>query len=200
MTKTIYNYDPLTGIFISEAIADESPLEPGVFLLPANATELKPPSQKHIWRDGRWIIAPVPVSDQVAALAAAKEAAFGTIDQFHAATVQKLVGNPTQVEKDTWSLKLEAASAITNKTTASAAGQAFLAGAGMTTDVAKAAWAASVLAKSAAYAQVVGLAEKLRDTARTAVKAATDEVSLKAALDAQRAAADAAVANLLKGT
>lgn len=126
--------------------------------------------------------------------------ALANIDQFHADTIQKLVGSPTQVEKDTWSLKLEAASAITNKTTVSAAGQAFLAGAGMTTDAAKAAWAASVLAKSAAYAQVVGLAEKLRDTARTAVKAATDETKLKAALDAQRAAADAAVASLLKGT
>ena len=129
-----------------------------------------------------------------------KSAALQAIDNFHSDTVQRLVGNPTQVEKDTWSLKLEAASAITNKTTVSAAGQAFLAGAGMTTDAAKAAWAASVLAKSAAYAQVVGLAEKLRDTARTAVKAATDETTLKAALDAQRAAADAAVANLLKGT
>lgn len=70
----------------------------------------------------------------------------------------------------------------------------------MTTDAAKATWAASVLAKSAAYALVVGLAERLRDMARTAVKAATDEASLKAALDAQRAAADAAVASLLKGT
>ncbi|WP_395060416.1 hypothetical protein [Polaromonas sp.] len=126
--------------------------------------------------------------------------ALVVIEQFHAETVQKLVGNPTQVEKDTWALKLEAAGAITQKTTVSAAGQAFLAGAGMTTDAAKSAWAASVLAKATAYAQVVGLAERLRDTARTAVKAATDEATLKASLDAQRAAADAAVASLLKGT
>jgi len=199
MTKTVYNYDPLTGAFISEALADESPLEPGVFMVPANATELKPSSQKDIWCAGKWTVAFVPVIDPVAALAAAKKAAFLTIDQFHAATVQKLVGNPTQVEKDTWSLKLEVASAITNKTSVSAAGQAFLAGAGMTTDAAKAAWAASVLAKSAAYAQVVGLAEKLRNTARTVVKTATDKASLKAAVDEQRAAAaaDAAVDSLL---
>lgn len=149
---------------------------------------------------GKLVIVPAPVVSPADKLAKGVGAALITIDQFHADTVQKLVGSPTQVEKDTWSLKLEAASAITNKTTVSAAGQAFLAGAGMTTDAAKAAWAASVLAKSEAYAQVVGLAERLRDTARTAVKAATDEVSLKAALDAQRAAADAAVASLLKGT
>jgi len=126
--------------------------------------------------------------------------AMASIDQFHGESVQRLVGNPTQVEKDTWALKLEVANAITSKAAVSAAGQAFLASAGIATDAAKSAWAASVLAKSSAYAQVVGLAEKLRDTARTAVKAASDEASLKAALDAQRAAADAVVASLLKGT
>lgn len=149
---------------------------------------------------GKLVIIPAPVTSPADKLAKGVVAALITIDQFHADTVQKLVGSPTQVEKDTWSLKLEAASAITNKTPVSAAGLAFLAGAGMTTDAAKTAWATSVLAKSAAYAQVVGLAEKLRDTARTAVKAATDEATLKTALDAQRAAADAAVASLLKGT
>lgn len=252
MNKTIYNYHPQTGEFINEAPADESPIEPGVILLPAFATTAKPPktashevavyvagqwqvkadwrgaslfstsdgsavtigeigkapadigatdqagpSPAHVWKSGSWQLDP---AKQAIQLDRAKLQALATIDQFHADTVQKLVGSPTQVEKDTWSLKLEAASAITNKTPISTAGQAFLAGAGMTTDAAKVAWATSVLAKSAAYAQVVGLAERLRDTARTAVKAATDEASLKAALDAQRAAADAAVASLLKGT
>lgn len=149
--------------------------------------------------DGKGFISP-PMPSAAETLSAAKEYGLRVIDEFHASTVQKLVGNPTQVEKDTWALKLEVANAITNKAAVSAAGQAFLASAGITTDAAKSAWAASVLAKSSAYAQVVGLAEKLRDTARTAVKAATDETSLKVALDAQRAAADAAVASLLKGT
>ena len=149
---------------------------------------------------GKLTIVPAPVVSAAERLARAAQAALAAIDQFHAETVQKLVGNPTQVEKDTWALKLEVANAISSKAAVSAAGQAFLASAGIATDAAKSAWATSVLAKSSAYAQVVGLAEKLRDTARTAVKAATDEASLKAALDAQRAAADAAVASLLKGT
>lgn len=148
---------------------------------------------------GKLVILPAPVVSAAERLVRATLAALASIDQFHAETVQKLVGSPTQVEKDTWALKLEVANAITNKASVSAAGQAFLVSAGIATDAAKSAWAASVLAKSSAYAQVVGLAEKLRDTARTAVKAATDEASLKAALDAQRAAADAAVASLLKG-
>lgn len=162
-------------------------------------TGLTPEPQEGWDWDGKVFVSqPMPSAAELLALR--KDSALHMIDEFHANTVQKLVGNPTQVEKDTWALKLEVANAITSKAAVSAAGQAFLASAGIATDAAKSAWAASVLAKSSAYAQVVGLAEKLRDTARTAVKAATDEATLKAALDAQRAAADAAVASLLKGT
>lgn len=34
----VYNYSPITGIYSHRSEARESPLEPGVFLLPANAT------------------------------------------------------------------------------------------------------------------------------------------------------------------
>ncbi len=40
----IYNYHPLYNYFVSCTEADESPLEPGVFLIPAYATTIEPPS------------------------------------------------------------------------------------------------------------------------------------------------------------
>lgn len=40
--NTFYNYHQITKEYYGEGIADESPLEPGVFLYPSNSTTIKP--------------------------------------------------------------------------------------------------------------------------------------------------------------
>ena len=58
----IYNYHPITKEFLSESTADESPLEPGVFLIPANATRIIPPeigeNQTAVFENNEWVIKP----------------------------------------------------------------------------------------------------------------------------------------------
>ena len=60
----IYHYIADTGIFYSEGIADESPLEPGVFLIPAYATTFKPPKTTlpnvAVFRNGTWSVELLP--------------------------------------------------------------------------------------------------------------------------------------------
>jgi hypothetical protein len=51
-TKTVYQYD-LAGRYLGETLADESPLEPGVFHLPARTTELAPPPRES-WPENTW--------------------------------------------------------------------------------------------------------------------------------------------------
>lgn len=54
----IYNYSGITGEFLGHEIAEESPLEPGVFLFPANSTLTPPPDaidgKKRCFVNGSW--------------------------------------------------------------------------------------------------------------------------------------------------
>lgn len=50
--KIVYQYD-LAGRYVDEIMADESPREPGVYLLPSRTTETAPPP-RDTWPDGRW--------------------------------------------------------------------------------------------------------------------------------------------------
>ena len=56
----IYNYHPEYKHFTAVSIADESPLEPGVFLIPAYATDIKAPQYGEgfipVFEDDQWKI------------------------------------------------------------------------------------------------------------------------------------------------
>ncbi len=49
-TKTVYQTDR-AGHYLCETLADESPLQPGVFLIPAGAVDTAPPAE---WPDEKW--------------------------------------------------------------------------------------------------------------------------------------------------
>ena len=60
----IYHYNPDTGIYVGEGVADESPLEPGVWLIPANSVTTAPPNvgedQFVVFNNGNWEVNTVP--------------------------------------------------------------------------------------------------------------------------------------------
>jgi hypothetical protein len=68
-TKPCYQFNH-AGLLLGETVADQSPLEPGVFLLPAGCTFTSPPAEVP---DGKWprwnghvwdlVTKPVPASD-----------------------------------------------------------------------------------------------------------------------------------------
>ncbi|MEW6314627.1 MAG: hypothetical protein AB1513_11410 [Pseudomonadota bacterium] len=58
----IYHYDSITGEYAGTSQADESPLEPDVFLMPAHATAIAPPAvnagECAVFRAGAWQVLP----------------------------------------------------------------------------------------------------------------------------------------------
>lgn len=54
----VYNYHPEYKHFTGGSQADESPLEPGAFIFPANSTTIAPPTHEYgkvsVWNGGSW--------------------------------------------------------------------------------------------------------------------------------------------------
>jgi len=60
----IFHYHSDTGVLGGEDVADESPLEPGVWLIPAHATTIEPPpagdGEQAVWKGEGWVVEPIP--------------------------------------------------------------------------------------------------------------------------------------------
>jgi hypothetical protein len=65
--KDAYSFHPNTGVFLGVDFAQESPLEPGVFLLPAGATFVEPPQvsegQHAVWNGNSWEVQDIPAPE-----------------------------------------------------------------------------------------------------------------------------------------
>jgi hypothetical protein len=142
---------------------------------------------------------PLPTPAQLASmLAENKTAALAVIDQWHTTTVQQLAGNPTQIEKDTWAMKLAAANAVAAGAVVSGEGNAFMTANGLTTPSLQAAWAAKVLANAAKFAGLVGALDAVRTKTKSAIIASAEQTALDAALLDNKAVELAAIAALTK--
>lgn len=64
--KTVYQTDA-QGYYVGPTIADESPLEPGVFLIPGGAVEAEPPSipegSRARWDGAGWHLEEIPAPE-----------------------------------------------------------------------------------------------------------------------------------------
>lgn len=65
----IFHYHPEAGVYLGTGEADESPLEPGVWLVPAHATDVEPPKaragKQQVWIAGTWTLQPIPEPEPV---------------------------------------------------------------------------------------------------------------------------------------
>ena len=76
-TKTVYQLDQ-AGMYVGETVADESPMEPGQWLMPAGTIDTTPPAawpddQHPRWNGSVWELVKKPApatADPVAILAA----------------------------------------------------------------------------------------------------------------------------------
>jgi hypothetical protein len=106
--KTVYQLDQ-TGAYLGETIAHESPLEPGVYLIPGGCVETAPPETKEgqiaVW-DGVWTLVDVPepekpkepTAKEIAAqkVAARKAEILGLLDDIDRKSIRPMRAGETQ--------------------------------------------------------------------------------------------------------
>jgi hypothetical protein len=113
MAMEIYSYDQENGNFIGVAEADGSPLEPGVFLIPANATTLAPPAildgQVARFSNDQWVVETIPVAapatPAVPTLDDVKRLKIADIDGAAAGAIAPITSVYSQAERDTWPIQ-----------------------------------------------------------------------------------------------
>ena len=99
MSPKIFSYSPVNGEFLGEGQADESPLEPGIFLVPANATLDKPPAARNdqiaVRVDGAWrlidVVQPMPQPPVVPTVVSMRQARLALLGAGLLATVNAAV-------------------------------------------------------------------------------------------------------------
>lgn len=148
--------------------------------------------------DGELVIVAAVAPDEEERRARALAAALEAVERMYEESMARLAGWPTQAEKDSWVLKLAVARGIAAGEATEMAGEAFLEGAGLTTEEARREWAGKVLARASRYARGAGIAERFRQQSRTALRTAPADASPAEILQSQRAMAEQALTAFLQ--
>lgn len=187
----IYHYHPTSGDYLGTGAADESPLEPGVYLIPAHATENPPPeydqtTQSCRFFDGDWIVDVIPdpgtePDPPVKSLDDKKTELCLSIDRSADAARLKIAGDPLRAIE--YQLAEQEAAAYRAAGYTGAVGgavQSWADAKGWTTQAA----ADDILAVAAAWNQALYALRDIRLKGKEAVRAAADEAAATIAADA----------------
>lgn len=129
-------------------------------------------------------------------LVRAQADAVSATNDFHAYQMAARTGNPTLIMTGSFASKASLAAKILAAGTPDQFETAYLNAAGKTTAALRTAWATAQAPSATAYLTLLGKADGLKDTSIARIKAATDAVTLAAAITQNRAAAAAFIATL----
>lgn len=193
----------LFALFSSLASADnfilpDSTLIEGVSVAPTGAIPVLDADLSGIKDGSKYRVGGAVVARAAAAfnLARAQADAVSATNDFHAYQMAARTGNPTLIMTGSFASKASLVAKILAAGTPDQFETAYLNAAGKTTAALRTAWATAQAPSATAYFTLLGKADGLKDTSIARIKAATDAVTLAAAITQNRADAAAFIATL----
>lgn len=101
--------------------------------------------------------------------------ALREVDRIHQQIMLNMTGNPTEVERTSWPVKLDAARLILQNEPLPEATDAMLTAMGLTTSRQRSEWAGRVQSNSARYQTLIGIADRVRSIAAGRIRSAKPE-------------------------
>ena len=179
-------------------ILPDSTLIEGVAVAPTGAIPVIDADLPAIKDGTKWRVGGAVVSRAATAfnLARAQADAVSATNDFHAYQMAARTGNPTLIMTGSFASKASLAAKILASGNPDQFETAYLNAAGKTTAALRTAWATAQALSATAYFTLLGKADGLKDVSIARIMAATDSITLAAAITQNRADAAAFIATL----